>query len=81
MKLEELYKSKIPTKEFKSIIEKFPERNLMGPLLMSETKEYLNSKIKLLIIGQQTNGWGYHSENIEQGMNDYVNFNLGEKYY
>jgi hypothetical protein len=67
--LKELYESYIP--EFKKIIEKFPERNLMGPLLMSETEEYVNSKVKILIIGQETNGWGYHTEKIEQGMADY----------
>lgn len=78
MRLEELYKKKIS--EFKNIVEQFPERNLMGPLLMSETNEYENSKVKLLIIGQETNGWGYHSEKIKQGMSDYLSFNLGEKY-
>ena len=79
MTLKELYKSKIT--EFKSIVEKFPTHNLMGPLLMSETKEYENSKLKLLIIGQETNGWGEYSENIEQGMEHYLSFNLGSEYY
>jgi hypothetical protein len=79
MNLEELYNSK--TTKFKSIVEAFPTHNLMGPLLMSETKEYENSKIKLLIIGQETNGWGKYSENIKQGMEHYLSFDLGSEYY
>lgn len=78
-KLEELYQQN--SSLFKGIIKKFPSENIMGPLLMSATEKYQTSDVKLLIVGQETKGWGYHSENIKQGMADYEKFNLGERYY
>jgi len=59
--------------------------------LMDIFPEYLQSKIKLLVVGQQTNGWtdpstlGYFNQNlgndpIETLMKEYREVHLGEKY-
>jgi hypothetical protein len=68
-------------KDFKKIVETFPEDDLAGPLLMSPNSDYFNSTNKLLIIGQETNGWSYHIDDLEKQMQQYEDFNVGIEYY
>ncbi len=67
--------------DFNEIAEKIKTENLHGPFLTSPGERYRNSKIRLLIIGQETNGWYDIQSKIEGLMNVYEEFNLGEKYY
>jgi hypothetical protein len=50
-----------------------------GPFLMSPENEYQQSKTKLLIIGQETNGWST-TTNISTQMSAYREFGLGKTY-
>lgn len=68
-------------KDFKKIVETFPEDDLAGPLLMSPNPDYYTSQNKLLIIGQETNGWNYHLDDIAKQMKTYEDFNVGIEYY
>ena len=54
--------------------------NMSGPFLVSPNRKYLNSKVKLAFVGQETKGWTSHRD-IEMQMKVYEDFNLGEKYY
>jgi len=60
------------------------EKSYPGPLLISPTPKYVNQNTKVLIIGQQTNGWSYWRKDIDDVENVkillklYKNFNLGE---
>jgi hypothetical protein len=67
--------------KFEEVVKPFPNDDIAGPLLMSPDDTYSNQRIKLLIVGQETNGWGYFSSNIDEGMIHYENFNLGIDYY
>lgn len=78
-KLQKLYQSN--TSKFKRIFEKFPNDDLAGPFLLSPNELFTKQKNRLLIIGQQTNGWTYYLDDIEKQMQTYENFNLGEQYY
>ncbi|MGK0366703.1 MAG: hypothetical protein ACI85O_003778 [Saprospiraceae bacterium] len=73
----EIYQQK--QSEFNEIAEKFKTVNLHGPFLTSPGESYKKSKIKLLIIGQETNGWYNIQSKIEGLMNVYEEFNLGKK--
>lgn len=53
--------------------------NSHGPYLCSPGKEYLDSLVKLVIVGQETNGWSRHNQIVEQ-MQTYEKFDLGKKY-
>ena len=68
-------------KDFKKVVEAFPEDDLAGPLLMSPNPDYYTSTNKLLIIGQETNGWSYHINDLEKQMQQYEKFNVGIEYY
>lgn len=80
-KLLTLYQSR--QVDFKDVISKFPDPNdsLEGPFLMSPSKIYDQQPNPLLIIGQETNGWGCHIEDIHKQMESYENFNVGIDYY
>lgn len=60
--------------EFKKVI---PE--LSGPLLINIPSSYLSQKTRLMIIGQQTQGWS--DGNISEQLSCYKKFNFGENYY
>ena len=75
----ELYSKR--QKDFKSVLEKFPEDDLAGPFLMSPSPDYYNQPNRLLIIGQETNGWSYHIDDLEKQMKQYDDFNVGIEYY
>ena len=77
-KLLNLYNNR--QQDFKGIIEKFPEDDLAGPFLMSPNEEYVNQPNKLLIIGQETNGWSYHIDELDKQMKTYEDFNVGIEY-
>lgn len=78
LQLKELYQRY--QNSFEAITRKFPNADIAGPLLMSPNSLYQKQKNKLLIIGQETKGWGYHSSDIDAGMKLYEDFNLGVKY-
>ena len=59
----------------------FPDDDLAGPLLMSPNALYAESPNPLLIVGQETKGWNYFSDDFEKQMKVYEDFNLGEEYY
>lgn len=67
--------------DFKNIVSKFPDEDLAGPFLMSPNELYKNQPHKLLIIGQETNGWDYHIEDLNKQMEVYESFNVGIDYY
>jgi hypothetical protein len=67
--------------DFKKITATFPEVDLSGPFLMSPNKDYNIQKNPLLIVGQETNGWCYDIDDLNQQMTHYENFNLGINYY
>lgn len=77
--LAEIYNNKIS--DFEKIADKFKDVDLHGPLLTSPGKLYENSKIKLLIVGQETKGWHNINSGIEHLMNIYEKFDLGRNYY
>ena len=59
--------------------------NYAGPLLLSCWEEkYLTAKYKLLIFGQETNGWHseylYSDSDIDGSIDCYINFRLGANY-
>jgi hypothetical protein len=57
----------------------FPEKALNGPLLMDPT-EYFKQERKLLVVGQETNGWHNAYKDIDAQLECYKQFNLGEKW-
>lgn len=65
--------------DFNRLESEFKDLAIYGPFLMSPKKEYLDAKRKLLIVGQETNGWG-KSTNIGTQMDAYENFELGRNY-
>jgi hypothetical protein len=67
--------------DLKSILEKFPEDDLAGPFLMSPNPDYYNQPNRLLIIGQQTNGWSNQIDNLKKQMQQYEDFNVGKEYH
>jgi len=76
-KLETLY-SKYQ-KQFSEINQNFKSRNIHGPFLMSPEEEYKNAAKKLMIIGQETNGWST-TDIISTQMSAYREFGLGSTY-
>ncbi|PZF70739.1 hypothetical protein [Taibaiella soli] len=74
-----LYKEK--QKNFKSIINSFPEDDLAGPFLMSPGEVYRGQPNRLLIVGQETNGWTSYVDDLEKQMGTYEGFNVGIEYY
>ena len=77
--LKQIYQSRI--NDFKQIVKRFPDDDLAGPILMSPNDLYANQPKRLLIDGQQTNGWTYHVDDIDSQMKTYEEFNLGVDYY
>ncbi|HAO22140.1 MAG: hypothetical protein BWK80_40300 [Desulfobacteraceae bacterium IS3] len=51
-----------------------------GPFLIAPSDAYWSSAVKVAFVGQETHGWSSVEDNRDQ-MQEYVDFNLGEKYY
>lgn len=75
--------------EWKPVFQKFIDNNLSkeisGPLLISPPPLYYKQKNKIMIIGQETNGWNSEWKNdkdkwIEKQMEHTEKFNLGKNY-
>lgn len=66
--------------DFLSIRQTFPEVDMAGPFLMSPNELYAQQPNPLLIIGQETNGWQYHLNNLGMQMDAYEDFNVGINY-
>ncbi len=64
-----------------SDIQEIRKRNpeLSAPILIKFPESYLSQNVKLMIIGQQTKGWG--KGGISDLLKCYDKFNLGETYY
>lgn len=77
--LKQIYLTKV--KDFKDIVEKFPNDDLAGPILISPNDLYFKQKKRLMIVGQQTNGWSYYVDDIDKQLENYQWFNLGKTYY
>jgi hypothetical protein len=75
IKLNKLYRKY--WKNVTSIINQHPA--LSGPILIKISEKYINSEIKLMIIGQQTLDWW--QGNIKRLLNKYEKFNFAENYY
>ena len=63
---------------FKTVVGAFPGDDLAGPFLMSPDQHYRKQKKPLLIVGQETNGWTYHIDEISKQMDTYEEFNVGK---
>ncbi len=50
-----------------------------GPFLISPNLKFFNSKIRIVFVGQETNGWSCKRD-ISSQMETYSKFNLGETY-
>lgn len=68
-------------KDFKNVVEKFPDDDLAGPFLMFPNSDYYLQPNRLLIVGQETNGWSYHIDDFEKQMQHYADFNVGIEYF
>jgi hypothetical protein len=50
-----------------------------GPFLCSPQEFYWNADIKIVFVGQETNGWGPKFKSVEQQMKIYFDFEVGTK--
>jgi hypothetical protein len=64
---------------FLSVVRTFPQDDLAGPFLMSPDTHFQSQPSPLLIIGQETNGWSCHVNEIEKQMHTYENYNVGSR--
>ncbi len=55
------------------------ERNLGGPLLIHVPHAYHEASVKLMVVGQQTNGWGHPEDGIEALLDQYRRFEMGKR--
>lgn len=76
--LQALYNEKLS--DFNQVVSKFPSEKLHGPFLISPNNNYQDSQKKLLVIGQETNKWFSHFNDIEMQMSGYSSFNVGFQY-
>jgi hypothetical protein len=63
---------------FKNVVGTFPGDDLAGPFLMSPDQNYRKQKKPLLIVGQETNGWTYHIDELQKQMDTYEEFEVGK---
>jgi len=57
-----------------------PRPDASGPLLIEVPGEYERARVKLLCVGQQTNGWPETSHGIDGLLKVYREFDLGRNY-
>ncbi len=75
--LEQIYLNSLPI--FDSISKKY--EGVSRPLFISVPDNYYKTKVKLMIVGQQTNGWGDNRMGLDRLLQLYDEFNLAEKKY
>ena len=75
-KLRDLYQEHL--KRLCEVRETFPKEDLHGPFLLEPTT-YFKQPTKLLIIGQETNGWCCDYKDIDAQLRAYRKFNMGER--
>ena len=63
---------------FKSVVKRFPFDDLAGPFLMSPDAQYEKQKLPFLVVGQETNGWTNHIDEIDKQMSAYEQFHVGK---
>ena len=66
--------------KFALFVESFQNEDLEGPLLM-EPSAYFQQANKLLVVGQETNGWHCEYCDIDAQLEVYRKFNMGERYW
>ena len=54
--------------------------DLGGPLLIDVPDAYRDATVKLMVVGQQTNGWGHPNDKIGGLLAEYRRFDLGKAY-
>ncbi len=85
--LENLYLKNID--KIAQVREKFMDEKMGGPLLLYAFEKYQKASPKVLVIGQQTNGWAdeykkedpHYYKNVKLLMNLYKNFRLEDRPY
>lgn len=77
MKEELLHLYQQEQQAFEAVVKSFPHDDLAGPFLMSPLQNYKEQRNPLLIVGQETNGWTYHFQEIEKQMGTYEQYNVG----
>jgi hypothetical protein len=65
-------------KRIADVLDRCPE-GMEGPFYIYPVDAYLSSELKVAFIGQETNGWT--SDALDDQLQTYREFNLGEKYY
>jgi hypothetical protein len=65
-----------------------PDTDMSWPFLVCASPSYAAARVRLMIVGRETNGWGdgppgasLPIETVEQGMRIYRNFDLGRGYH
>lgn len=62
-----------------AVRERFPDEELYGPLLCAPTT-YFDQPRRLLVIGQETNGWACNPRDLDGQLAAYRDFNVGENW-
>lgn len=75
----DLYNSKL--NDFMSVRQRFAATQMAGPFLISPSEKYSKQPKPLLIVGQETKGWGHHVDDVGEQMAVYERFNVGQTYY
>ena len=65
--------------DFKALIDVSKPHKLNGPYLCSPSKDYWDSKVKIVFVGQETNGWNPKDDVLKQ-MEVYSNFGVAKNY-
>ncbi len=76
--LQSLYNENLS--DFNQVVSKFPSDKLHGPFLISPNNSYQDSQKRLMVVGQETNEWFSHLNDIELQMSGYSSFNVGFQY-
>ncbi|WP_051054226.1 hypothetical protein [Fibrella aestuarina] len=67
-------------KAFVAVRQKLGQGNRGGPFLPAPHEAYASQPRPLLIVGQETNGWGEHLDDIAAQMAVYDGFAVGQRY-
>ncbi len=65
--------------DFKTLIDVSQPHKLNGPYLCSPGKDYWDSKVKIVFVGQETNGWNPQLDELKQ-MEVYSKFGVAKGY-